>query len=442
MRLSKQLAAAWNGRTRLILFVFGGLLTLQSSDALSVPKLLYLVICCLVVGSAAWAVRDLRFDRSSPEWPWLVSSALFVVLLAVSAPVALLDGTSPVSWLRDASTFGLFAAAPIVAFDARRASSSRDLNSLLTVAGLLASASFAVEWFARRSILVLPFDRIVLPTGQVASALFVVSVAWALRGRRFGWAGAAFAGLLLGVFLSTGTRTTLILVAAPLAMAAALGRPSWRRSLAAGGLVAVATFATFMAITISIEAATAVPGASAAVSGPVSGAAAPTPPPQVIENRILSVGDLLRDPGSQGSFRERLSQTRVAADAFLARPLFGIGPGAEIAWVDDGGRAQQSYYLDTPLMFEAKFGLVGLAVLLAWAGCALVSLRRLVRRRGWTTGTLALLGYGALFAASSALGPPMDDKGASFALAFVLALAIGAVGPSNVEAPAAQTAGA
>jgi O-antigen ligase len=431
MALGRDLAVAWNGRTRLILFVFGGLLTLQSSDALSVPKLLYLVICCLVVGSAAWAVRDLRVDHSSPEWPWLVSSALFVVLLAVSAPVALLGGTSPVSWLRDASTFGLFAAAPIVAFDARRASSSRDLNSLLTVAGLLASASFAVEWFARRSILVLPFDRIVLPTGQVASALFVVSVAWALRGRRFGWAGAAFAGLLLGVFLSTGTRTTLILVVAPLAMAAALGRPSWRRSLVAGGLVAVATFATFTAITISIEAGTAVPGA-----------AAPTPPPQVIENRILSVGDLVRDPGSQGSFRERLSQTRAAADAFVARPLFGIGPGAEIAWVDDGGRAQQSYYLDTPLMFEAKFGLVGLAVLLVWAGCALVSLRRLVRRRGWTTGTLALLGYGALFAASSALGPPMADKGASFALAFVLALAIGAVGPSNIEAQPAQTAGA
>jgi len=229
-----RLTAAWNGRTRLILFVFGGLLTLQSSDELDLPKLLYLVACGLVVGSSVWSMRDLRSDHGSPEWPWVVSSALFVALLAVSLPVALLGETGLVSWLRDASTYGLFAAAPIVAFDARRASSTRDLISLLIVAGLLASASFAVEWFARRSILLLPFDRLVLPTGQVASALFIVSVAWAFRGPRIGWAGATLAGFLLGVFLATGTRTTLILVVAPLVIAAALGRSAWRRTLVAG----------------------------------------------------------------------------------------------------------------------------------------------------------------------------------------------------------------
>ena len=90
-----------------------------------------------------------------------------------------------------------------MAFDARRASSTRDLTSLLMVAGLLASVSFAVEWFARRSILVLPFDRLVLPSGQVASALFIVGVAWACRGPLIGWVGAALAGFLLGVFLAS-----------------------------------------------------------------------------------------------------------------------------------------------------------------------------------------------------------------------------------------------
>ena len=428
-----RLTAAWNGRTRLILFVFGGLLTLQSSDELDLPKLLYLVACGLVVGSSVWSMRDLRSDHLSPEWPWVVSSALFVALLAVSLPVALLGETGLVSWLRDASTYGLFAAAPIVAFDARRASSTRDLISLLIVAGLLASASFAVEWFARRSILLLPFDRLVLPTGQVASALFIVSVAWAFRGPRIGWAGATLAGFLLGVFLATETRTTLILVVAPLVIAAALGRSAWRRTLVAGGLVIVATFATTSAITYSLKAA--------AAGSPIPGTAPLTPEPQMITNLIGSVIDLVRDPGSQGSFRERLTQTRVAAEALLADPLFGLGPGKEIAWIDDTGRHQQSYYLDTPLMFVAKFGLAGFAVYLSWAACAIASLRRLVRRAGWTPGTLALLGYGAVFAVASALGPPMDDKGASFALAFVLALAIAAEtrvaeARSRVTAPA------
>ena len=93
--LVRNLAGTWNGRTRLIVFVFGGLLTLQSSDALSLPKVFYLVVCGAVVGAAVWSVRDLWSDHRSPEWPWVVSSALFVALLAVSLPVALLGGTSP-----------------------------------------------------------------------------------------------------------------------------------------------------------------------------------------------------------------------------------------------------------------------------------------------------------------------------------------------------------
>jgi O-Antigen ligase len=427
MALNRQLAAAWNGRTRLILFVFGGLLTLQSSDGLNLPKLLYLLACCVVAGSATWSLRDVRFDRGSPEWPWIVSSALLVGLVAVTLPVALLGGTSFVSWLRDASTYGLFAAAPIVAFDARRASSTRDLISLLMVAGLLASVSVAVRWFALRSILVLPFDRIVFPTGAVANALFVVSVAWAFRGPRIGWAGTAVAGFLLGVVLATGTRTALLVVVAPLAIAAALGRPAWRRMFVASGLIILVTFATTSVIFYSLEAAAVgspIPGTSAAGS-PIPGTAPLSPQPQVITSRLGSLVDLVRDPSSQGSFRERLSQTRAAAAALLAHPLFGVGPGKDIVWVDDGGGTQQGYYLDTPLMFEAKFGFAGLAVFLLWAGCAVVSLRRLVCRDGWTPGALALLGYGALFAVGSALGPPMDDKGASFALAFVLALATG-----------------
>jgi O-antigen ligase len=304
----------------------------------------------------------------------------------------------------------------------------------LMVAGLLASASVAVRWFALRSILILPFDRIVLPTGAVASALFVVSIAWAFRGPRIGLAGAALAGFVLGVLLATGTRTTLILMVAPLAMALAFGRSAWRRTLLTCTLVVAATFVTTSAITYTLEVAAAgspTPGTAAAGS-PIPGTAPLIPQPQVITNRIGSLVDLVRDPSSQGSFRERLSQTRVAAEAFLAHPLFGVGPGKDIAWVDDSGGTQQGYYLDTPLMFEAKFGLAGLAVVLSWAGCALVSLRRLVRRDGWTSGTLALLGYGALFAAGSTLGPPMDDKGASFALAFVLALATGGANVNGV----------
>lgn len=160
---------------------------------------------------------------------------------------------------------------------------------------------------------------------------------------------------------------------------------------------------------------------------------APSPHPELIGDRLGSIADLLRDPTSQQSVQERLSQTRVAVEALLAHPVFGLGPGTNIAWVDSSGRNQAGYYLDTPIMFEAKFGFLGFAVLAAWAGCAVASLRRLVHVAGWTPETLALFGYGTLFAAASFLGPPMDDKGASFALVFILALATGAA--SAVPSP-------
>ncbi len=406
--LVRNLAGTWNGRTRLIVFVFGGLLTLQNSDALSLPKVFYLVVRGAVVGAAVWSVRDLWSDHRSPEWPWVVSSALFVALLAVSLPVALLGGTSPVSWLRDASTYGLFAAAPIMAFDARRASSTRDLTSLSMVAGLLASVSFAVEWFARRSILALPFDRLVLPSGQVASALFIVGVAWACRGPSIGWVGAALAGFSCWASSSpTGTRTAaaILLVGAehpqwpwPSAGLPGAGRlrlPHWSSSRRSAPLARSASRSRrsrrarrrARPLRQSPALNRRRDRRSRRRLGPSTGSTVPATPlptarPQVIGERIGSLGDLFRDPGSQGSFRERLAQTRVAWEAFLAHPLVGVGPGKEIAWFDHAGSARQSYYLNTPLAFAAKFGLVGIVVLLSWAWCACASLRRLVRRAG------------------------------------------------------------
>ena len=408
----------WNGRTRMVVFVFGGLLVLQRSDTLDAPKLVYFAAAAAVVLSALivmWRSRETQdFARFRP---WIAISVAFGIMIVVSLPVAAAHGVGFTPWLRGVAAYGLFAVAPLVAFDARRVMSTREAVGWMTVAGALAAISFSIYWLQYRKIADLGIGPLVLPSAQLAFAGFAVTVAFSFRSRRpVPWAVAG--GLILGALLVTGTRTTLLACAVPAVLAIVAGRSQWKQTGLAL-IVGAATASLMVALTIvALSNPMAPPGST------VPPGLSATPRPELIGERLGSIGTLLTDPASGQSLTERIAQSQAAFDAFAADPLLGSGPGRMYVWTDSSGRRVESYSLDTPISIAAAFGLLGILVCLALVGVFGWFIRFYDRtiRRG--AEYLCVVGLAVSFGLTSLLGPPMDDKGAAYALALVLTIAL------------------
>ena len=414
----RQLAAMIDGRALVLVVVFGGLFTLQSSNALDPAKVAYLLVAAAAVAvamsMAPWWLSESRVEIARP---WLISSAAFVGLLIVSLAVSRAHGTPATSWLRDAAPYALFASAPILALACARSVSRAWLISVFAVCGSLASLSFTVEWLGRRQLIDLPIDRIVLPAGTLASGLLALATALALAAawRRSLWA--AGGGAVLGLFFITGTRSTLILLIIPVGLALLAGRP-WRpaaRALLIEAAVAVAVFLVAES-TIAFANGT-LPILTPGQASPSSSA------PDPFAQRVQGLGTLLTDPGSDQSFQERVTQTKVALQAFSSSPIVGVGPGYAFEWTDIGKQKLSSFTLDTPFLYLAKFGLLGLVPLGFFAAAYLRLILKLRRTQPRArVEFLAVAGFALVLVASGILNVPMEDKGASFALIFVVAL--------------------
>jgi hypothetical protein len=427
------LRGVWTGKSRTLLFVFGGLLVLQASDVLDVGKLIYLVVAVAVILSAAaviWVSRgdaDIKMMR-----PWLAVSAAFAVMLAISLPVALTHGTGIVPWVRNVASYGLFAAAPLIAIDARRSMTDREIVALTLAGGTLAAVSFSVAWLARRSIADFGIGHLLLPSAQFSFVAFAVGLAVATSARRvLPWC--AVSGAILGLLLVTGTRTTLLLTPVILLLAAAAGRVAWKQVGSALFVTGCATAAVVVLVFVAVnsrqlganDAVLPVPSASAgdAVSSASALPSSESPKSDSIGGHLGSIGELATNPASEQSLRERIAQSQVAFQAFLASPLLGSGPGQKYSWTNASGVHVESSMLDTPLMLPAAYGLVGIAVAGALVGTFFWFLRILGHSSRGRLGHLAFVGLAGVFGVTSILGAPMDDKGAAYGFALVLALA-------------------
>ena len=414
-------ALAFDGRIRIAFVLFGGMVALQSSATFDATKVAYLVgtLLCLVGALAAiWAVW--RTPEVGLRLPWIATSAALAVLIAISFLVAQSNGTSFTDWLRDAGAYALFATVPVFALDAEASTSRKLLVGMLVVAGLLGGLSWAVEWLGRRQILDLPINRIVFPSGQLPSVLYLFAMATALTASRRSAAWAALAGLILGLFLLTGTRSSLLLLIGPLVMAVLVGRAQLRtflRSLAVHGAVAVAVVLVF-------QLGLVLPGALGIGGVGEPGSSSPaTPGPNVVGDHLGSLPGLIGNPGSDASIKERVAQYQAAWALFVSSPIVGVGPGHSIDWTDVSGYPRATFTADTPLVMPAKLGILGVFVFLgaalAYASTALTAARR--NRRSAIT--LTLIGYGLWTIVGLPLGFFIEDKGASLALMLLLALA-------------------
>jgi hypothetical protein len=408
------LKTVWNGGTRAGIVVFGGLLVLQSSGTLDGPKIVYLALAVAAAIGAAVAVSKAAREGTLLDRTLPVASVLLIVFLAVSLPVALMHGTPPTLWLRDAATYGLFGSAVFLAVDLERSATRKLMLTLFLVAGILATIGFTIEWMDRRDIMRLSLPWIPLPSGALPSALFATASAFALRSdRRLGWA--ALAGILLASFLLLGTRSRLPFVALPILLAVMSGRARWRDQLPSLLVIGLSTAVFFSAATLALNLA----------SGGESG---PTTPPPVnageLGDRIGSVGDLVRNPAGDPSFQERVAQTKAAWNVFVTNPILGTGPGYEISWTNFIGQQESGYYLDTPMMEVAKFGIVGLALGLVWIAAFALFVRDGYSGARESPEVLALIGFSAILVYSLPLSPPTHDKGTALALTFLIALVL------------------
>jgi hypothetical protein len=438
------------GVIRLAIIVVGGLVVLQSSPGLGLPKIAYLVVAGVV---AAGSVRNIWRLRDSPIFdavrPWLIVSGLLILLIAISLPVSLANGTPIAQWLRDASTYGLFAAAPVFALDAA-ASGRRGLLLGLTVAfASLGALSFGIYWITLRNLAALPFSQLVLPTASLPTVLFLVSLAAAIvdRPRRLAWI--LLGGITLGLFLVTGTRSALLILAAVPVIVVMAGRPGWRGSAVAS--ISIAAVAAVFVVTVQagfvsasrqlpppIDVATptnaAPTTAGASTSGPppvgASPAATPSPTPLTLPpptnpnaNVLQRIRDFLASPARDGSIRERVIQYGVAWELFASSPVLGVGLGHPFAWTRLDGSSRVDFTADTPLVLPAKLGILGVAWLALLAAVWVTFVRRL-RRTGVTIPGLVMAGWATVIVALAWTGMAVEDKGFSFALMLVLALGL------------------
>jgi O-antigen ligase len=399
------LAGLWllvDARMRILFVVFGGLLTLQSSGGLGSLKLLYLAGVLASVGGALFAFS--RDTNTATRWfasPLLRASVAMSALILVSFLVAKGNGVARVDWLRDVAPYVLFAVAPLFALDAQRAFSRSGLVRLLVVAGLVATASFSTHWLEQRFIARLPFSRFALSSFLFPAALFAYAAAAALheQRRRIRWL--ALAALVFALLVVTGTRSTLILAAAPLAAAIAT-----RRDLSVR-FFRLILLAPALILVIAVVAVSVVQATNAST--------------QIISKRI----SILKSSGtsSDGSYLDRQAQTHAASEVFHAHSIFGSGPGTYFKWRTTNGSKRAGFILDSPIDFAAKFGLVGLVLLVFLIFEYGGFLRRALRFNHPRTETLALVAYVAMTVLNSFLTNPFEDKGWTLGLVLLLALA-------------------
>jgi hypothetical protein len=464
---------------RLLCLLVGGSLVLQSSQELDAVKVSYLALTTVVFVASlrsVWIARQLPIVRELR--PVLAGAVIFAVLLISSALVARIHGVPLQTWLRDVAPYGLFAATPIFALDACLNVRRSVLEGSLIVLGTVAAASFSVFWLDRRHLADLAINKFVFPSGPLATALFCYASSAAILAPRRRRSWAALMAFIAAAILITGTRSGILLLAAPGIVALVGPRrefpvrisrslrllPVWL--LGTGLFVLLIGLATGSNISESMRrlssVVNAVPLSVVSSPTPVASAATPTaaldpttsspttsspttsspttsspttssPSASPGGGTILISPSPTHEPGvipietvppaiAAQSTNERVAQARVAFDTFRSNLIFGVGPGYMFEWTDEFDLKHSSFNLDTPVAYPAKFGLVGMLGL----GAYLLSIGLFLLRRepsvAWRVGAVSLFALAAVWTVTLPLTLPFEDKGFSFGFLLLLAL--------------------
>jgi O-antigen ligase len=394
-----------SARVRFVVVVFGALFVFQSSQELTTTKLLYLYALGVSFGAALVrlptltgtpAFRDLR--------PMFRASLVLFAVIAASLPVSILNEIPQKEWLRDVAPYVMVACAPLFALDAQASLSGRLLRRILVVAGTIGALGFTARWLTNRGLADLDFIAVGLSTILLAGTVFAFGVSVLLHGDRRRLAWALLTSAVLAMLVTTGTRTSIVLLAAPLAIVFGTRQRLTQRS------VRVLVGAPLLALLVFLGAQAVVRVTNADRDALAARTAL-----------LFSTGDRTKDQ----SYIDRLAQTDAAWEAFLSSPIAGTGPGKPIVFETVFQGQQATATVDSPVSLLTKFGLLGILAAIATVLGFIGSLRAFRARTGVPTiAQLALIGFGAVVAAFSLLLNPYEDKG--FAIGLMLLLAVAA----------------
>jgi hypothetical protein len=401
-----------NAAVRLSVVVFGALLVLQSSEGLSGPKVAYLGLYCVAAGVAALNLDRVPSRLERPVRPLLLAAPALLGCVGLSALVALDGGTAVSDWARDSVPYIFLALVPLLALDAAARIGERTIVRIFVAAGSLAAVSLAVTWIERRGFANLPLDRLFFPSIGLTTALLIYSLARAQIGTSGTSRWMLLAGVLLTFMLVTGTRTNLLFLMAPVLIALLSGqglRSVVRLFGIIAGLIVLVIFLGFAV-------------------GRFTGAG------NMIASRLSSVSGARSESVAGQSWQMRVEQTQLAWKTFQAHKLAGAGLGHRFPYEDPFGRVTRDYFLDTPVAFLAKLGLIGILVISLligayWRACR--SLREVADR----IPSAALISFLVIWMLTLPLGLPIEEKGFSLGLVFLVALALSSMRSRDTSRP-------
>jgi hypothetical protein len=377
-----------------------GIFAFQSSQSVTLPKLLYL---SLVGAAAAAAFAEITRSTREEELrsPLLMMTGSAIAATGVAAIVGRVEGNPGSLIFRDASAYILLAIAPLIAYDLAHSCSRRQLLALALTVFVVGAISYNIEWLSnRRGLAQYSVSRLALPSFMLLTALVALGVAGVReKGLRPGLWWAAIAAVGAALALSTGSRSALALIAVP--AVTFIDRRGWSLRLMARQTVRLVAILLLGLSFISVFA-------------DVTGARLDR-----VRARFRTIPEIVRGDSRDQSVAARQIQVHESLERFTASPLLGLGFGHQFRYVTPSGESGEAISPDTGLAFVAKFGLLGIAVLVLWTRAA----RRLARvksSRGFER--LALKGFAAGAIAWSLSFVPFEDKGFAFALALLLAL--------------------
>lgn len=398
---------ASSAKARLLAVLIGALLVFQGTSGELKSIYLAVAVLCFLISVLA-LLRSASADIVTVR-PFIVGSLAMFSLVLVSAFVSHAHGIPFAAWEHIALTYVLLAALPVVGIDAGRTLSVVWVGRLIVLFGLLAALGFALDWLNRRGVSSLGVGRVLFGTTALAALGFSYALARAGTARR-SWTWLVLAVVIAALLLVTGTRTNLVLLAA---FVGVLGASSKLRVPLRRMIKLLASSAVLTAIVVPIIGRVAVSD------------------PTFLTRRLAQALAVLTNGSASGdlSYQAREVQYQYARVVFDAHTLLGIGPG----YIYPDGAT----ILDTPWLFPATFGLLGVGVLAIY----LLSVARCMRRTralaGYSTVQTTARGWFAIVLALTPFGAWTEDKGVSLAVTLIMT---GLVAHAHEAAPAA-TAG-